>query len=188
MVILPVLSVMLGFAIACGGSTIIGLKTAPPVFLEHPDCQEINRVQLPVENLRFSFGDEEFEVEAEIADNTLQRVQGYMCRSEIAEGTGMWFELPAESTNGFWMFNTYVPLDIIYFDATDVAVDAVTLPPCPRLGSETDNAWRSRCASESEQFGSSKYPHLNVLELPAGWLASQGFNLKDAPENVMLQR
>jgi uncharacterized membrane protein (UPF0127 family) len=182
------LLVALGLAIGCGGGTITGINIASPMFLDHPDCQTMDRVPLPVENLKFSFGDKEFQIAAEMAREAPQRTQGYMCRSEITAGSGMWFELPAESSRGFWMHNTYVLLDVIYFDATDVAVGAVTLPPCPRSTDESDNMWRSRCASESEQFSAVEYPHISVLELPTGWLASEGFDLSDAPENLIFHR
>ena len=185
---LLILLVALGLAIACGGGTITGINVASPIFLDHPDCQTMSRSPLPIENLKFSFGDEEFEVVAEMAREAPERTQGYICRSEVTSGTGMWFELPAESSRGFWMYNTYVPLDVIYFDGSDVAVGAATLPPCPRAEAETDNAWRSRCAADSEQFTAGDYPHINVLELPAGWLASKGFDLDDAPEKLIFQR
>jgi uncharacterized membrane protein (UPF0127 family) len=178
----------LGVAIACGESTISGINRASPIFLDHPDCQQVSRVPLLVETLKFSLGDGNFKIEAEMAFEAPQRTQGYMCRSEITHGTGMWFELPNESSYGFWMYNTYVPLDVIYFDQSDVAVGAATLPPCPRSPYETANVWRSRCASESDQFSAGEYPHLNVLELPAGWLASRGIDLSDAPENLVFER
>ena len=186
--VLVALVVALGLAIACGGSTVTRLNTASPIFLEHTDCQTISRVPLSVEILNFSFGDGEFEINAEMARDAPQRTQGYMCRSDIAAGTGMWFELPAETNRGFWMYNTYVPLDIIYFDASDVAVGVVTLLPCPRAEVESDNAWRNRCALESQQFSAGESQHINVLELPAGWLASEGFDLIKAPKNLTLLR
>ena len=185
---LAALLVALALAVACDGGTITGIDVASPEFLDHPDCQTISRVPLSVENLKFSFGDGEFEINAEMARDAPQRTQGYMCRSDITAGTGMWFELPAETSRRFWMYNTYVPLDVIYFDASDVAVAAVTLLPCPRAEVESDNAWRNRCEWESQQFSAGESPHINVLELPAGWLASEGFDLIKAPKNLTVLR
>ena len=182
------LFLLIGFVIASRGSNVDGIITASPIFLDHTDCQTMSKLPLPVEKLSFSFGDRQFEIKAEIVREAPQLTQGYMCRSEITGGTGMWFQLPTETNRGFWMYNTYVPLDIIYFDASDVAVGAVTLLPCPRSTDEQDNIWRNRCASEAEQFSAGDRPHINVLELPAGWLASQGFGLNSAPENLTLRR
>ena len=185
--VLVALLLLIGFVIVSIVLIIAGIITASPIYLDHTDCQTMSKLPLPVEKLSFSFGDRKFEIKTEMAREAPQQAQGYMCRSEITGGTGMWFQLPAETNDGFWMYNTYVPLDIIYFDAFDVAVGTVTLLPCPRSTDEQDNMWRNRCASEAEQFSAGDRPHINVLELPAGWLASEGFDLNSAPENLTLE-
>ncbi len=119
-------------AIACVGSVITGITLADPQFLDHDDCLGIDIRPLPAEQIKLEYRDIELRIGAEIASEAPQRTQGFMCRSEIAAGTGMYFELPAESTRGFWMFNTYVPLDIVYLDPDGFTVATATLAPCPR--------------------------------------------------------
>ena len=175
-------------SIACSASLVTGITLAEPRFLEHDDCLRIDTRPLPVEEIKLEYRDIELRINGEIASEAPQRTQGFMCRSEIAGGTGMYFELPAESTRGFWMYNTYVPLDIVYLDPDGFTVAISTLDPCPRSSGEPDSEWRVRCADESEPHAPTDYPYLDVLELPAGWLESQGIPLDDAIELLVVSR
>ncbi len=51
-----------------------------------------------------------------VEDVSLQQL-GLMFRTELAEDAGMLFIYPGEGYLSFWMQNTRIPLDIIYFDA-----------------------------------------------------------------------
>lgn len=55
-------------------------------------------------------------LDVEIAATEPEREQGLMLRQSLGDDTGMLFLFPNESTNGFWMKNTYIPLDIAYID------------------------------------------------------------------------
>ena len=59
-------------------------------------------------------GGERFKVE--IADDDAERARGLMFRDELAAGTGMLFIHDAEEPQAYWMKNTRIPLDILYFD------------------------------------------------------------------------
>ena len=50
----------------------------------------------------------------EIADNDAEREKGLMYRRELPEGRGMLFDFHREQEVGFWMQNTYIPLDMIF--------------------------------------------------------------------------
>jgi len=52
----------------------------------------------------------------EIADDTPQIMQGLMYRDSLAEGRGMLFVYPDSGPRQFWMKNTRISLDILYFD------------------------------------------------------------------------
>jgi len=50
----------------------------------------------------------------EIADTEAAREKGLMFRKELPEGHGMLFDFHREQEVGFWMQNTYIPLDMIF--------------------------------------------------------------------------
>jgi uncharacterized protein len=50
----------------------------------------------------------------EMAVTEAEREKGLMFRKELAEGQGMLFDFHREQEVGFWMQNTYIPLDMIF--------------------------------------------------------------------------
>ena len=50
----------------------------------------------------------------EIADTDQTRERGLMYRRELPEGRGMLFDFFKDQPVGFWMKNTYIPLDMIF--------------------------------------------------------------------------
>ena len=52
-----------------------------------------------------------------VAENQRQYERGLMCiRNLPKEIDGMIFKYELEQNNAFWMYKTYIPLSIIYFD------------------------------------------------------------------------
>ena len=101
----------------------------------------------------------------EIADTREKQALGLMFRDSMPADQGMLFIFPNEAPRGFWMKNTRIPLDIMYFDKNLklVSISADT-PPC-RV---------SRCPS----YPSIK-PAKYVLELNAGIASELGVGLGD---------
>ena len=53
----------------------------------------------------------------ELATTEPEREKGLMFRKELPEGQGMLFDFHREQEVGFWMQNTYIPLDMIFIKA-----------------------------------------------------------------------
>ncbi len=100
-------------------------------------------------------------IEVEVADDDAERQRGLMFRDEMADGHGMVFIHDDEQIQAYWMKNTHIPLDILYFDRARKLVSTQhRVPPCS-LG--------DRCPSFP-----SEGPALYVLELNAGVAESMG--------------
>jgi len=96
----------------------------------------------------------------EIADTQEKQVLGLMFRDTMPADEGMIFIFPNEAPRSFWMKNTRIPLDIMYFDKDLIMVSiSANTPPC-RV---------SRCPS----YPSIK-PAMYVLELNAGTASELG--------------
>ena len=93
--------------------------------------------------------------QVEIANDDRERSRGLMFRESMAEGSGMLFIHDEEQPLAYWMKNTKIALDILYFDSERRLVSQQRdVPPCS-LG--------NRCPPYP-----SHAPALYVLELNAG--------------------
>ena len=107
--------------------------------------------------------------DVEIADNDEERTRGLMFRESMDARHGMLFIFDETSPQAFWMRNTLIPLDIMYFDGDRRFVSAhYNVPTCKHGG--------ERCPNYPSE-GDARY----VLELNAG--VGAGLNL--APGDVI---
>ncbi len=95
-------------------------------------------------------------VVAEIADDEPEREVGLMFRTELVSGTAMVFIFPEAQQLGFWMKNTLIPLDLLFFRAGEL----VAVIPWAKPHDETP-------LSPAELADT-------VLEVPGGWAAANG--------------
>ena len=103
----------------------------------------------------------------EIADDDAERARGLMYRDAMDAGRGMLFIHDAEEPQAYWMKNTKIALDILYFDnGRKLVSQQRDVPPCS-LG--------DRCPSYP-----SSAPARYVLELNAGEAAR--LKLQDGAE------
>ena len=101
----------------------------------------------------------------EIADSSEEQALGLMFRDSMPPDQGMLFIFPNEAPRSFWMKNTRIPLDIMYFDKELrlVSISADTQPCRVR-----------RCPSYP-----SVVPAQYVLELNAGKATELGVGIGD---------
>ena len=67
----------------------------------------------------------------EFATDDASREHGLMMRTKLAPDHGMLFVFPYQAPQGFWMKNTLIPLDILYFDRDRRLVSTQSnVPPC----------------------------------------------------------
>jgi hypothetical protein len=94
----------------------------------------------------------------EIATTAAQQEHGLMDRTSMAADHGMLFVFPDSQPRTFWMKNTLIPLDILFFDASRhlVAIQANAQP----------------CKANPCQLYPSNTPARYVLELNAGTAAT----------------
>ena len=121
---------------------------------------------IPVQALdlsRVTVGSVTFQVE--MARTPEERERGLMFRRELPQDRGMLF-VQSPGPAAFWMKNTYIPLDLLYFDAEgrllqiEAGASPCGTPNCPIYPSETATV---------------RY----ILEINAGETARRGIQLGD---------
>jgi uncharacterized protein len=71
-------------------------------------------------------------LQVEIADTSAERQKGLMNRRSLPPKAGMVFRYAQDTTGGFWMKNTLIPLDIAFYDRRGRIVRILTMTPCRR--------------------------------------------------------
>ena len=88
-----------------------------------------------------------------------------MHRSSLGPDEGMLFVFPDEAVRSFWMKNTYVALDIAYFNRNQEIIDIQQMQPENIL-----------LAGEPPSYPS-KQPAQFALEMPQGWFAKNKISI-----------
>lgn len=120
-------------------------------------CQQ-NQHKVTINNIDFY---------VELADDDNERAMGLMYRKQMDEDAGMLFIFPNSQPRAFWMKNTLIPLDILYFDNNRKLINiSENTPPCKNT--------TTRCPNYP-----SKRPAKYVLEINAGLSKKHGFKAGD---------
>ncbi len=75
-------------------------------------------------------GDDVVFVKVDVADSPEERAVGLMNHTSLEEDEGMLFVFFEESTGGFWMKDTEIPLSIAFFDQRGEIISIQDMDPC----------------------------------------------------------
>ena len=132
--------------------------------LTMPHAADLPRTR--VEVVRPGTGAMLLAVDAELATTPETRTHGLMERPSLPADQGMLFIFEGAQPLSFWMFNTLIPLDIIFADAQRRITSIYgSVPPCRPP---------SRCPTYASH-GLAQF----VLEVNAGTVAKAGIDIGD---------
>lgn len=107
-------------------------------------------------------GDTIQQLDIEIADNSYEQETGLMYRKEMKEDRGMLFVYDQAAMHNFYMKNTYIPLDIIFFGSDSTAV-----------------SYKENAEPLDESLIPSQKPAQFILEINAGLVEKWNIELGD---------
>lgn len=97
------------------------------------DAGEPNAAPSPtarLANVLIDTGDDSVLIRAEVADTPELQSRGLSNRDSLDEDSGMVFLFFEETSGGFWMKDTTIPLSIAYFDGSGEVVSIFDMDPC----------------------------------------------------------
>ncbi len=107
----------------------------------------------------------EIKITAEIADSAKERMQGYMKRKRIDADSGMLFVFEKEVRQRFWMKDTKLSLDLVFFNKDKRVADIIeNMEPC---------------AIPVCSLYTSVVPAIYGLEVPAGFVKEKKIKIGD---------
>ncbi len=112
---------------------------------------------LPVMELTAGF----HRIEAEVAANNPDRMQGLMQRKAMPQQHGMLFVFPQDAQHCMWMKNTLLPLSVAFLDETGRVLNIEEMQP------QTED---NHCAAKPARY---------ALEMNVGWFAQRGIKRGD---------
>lgn len=131
-------------AVACGGDDDGGVSTATIVLTDDGGSRQ--------------------ELTVELARTPAERRRGLMSREELQEDGGMLFVFPQDTTTGFWMKDTLIPLSIAFIAGDGAILDVQDMEAL------------------SEELHRPPEPYRYALEVNQGWFQEYGFEIGDRVE------
>lgn len=122
-------------------------------------CSEaVEGNELATQKISLVNAQQSIDLEVEMAKSPKEREIGLMFRTELDMNKGMLFVFPYKKVHKFWMRNTLIPLDMIFFDDNKIVGIVENAKPhdLTNVGPE----------KESDM----------VLEVPAGFVARHKLN------------
>jgi uncharacterized protein len=104
---------------------------------------------------------------AEKADSPQKRAQGLMNRTSLGQKEGMIFHFEESGYQTFWMYNTRLPLTIIFLNDRLKIVDIQDMQPCAQSNPDLCRTYTSR--------GAARY----AIEVNQGFAEEYGIKIGD---------
>jgi uncharacterized membrane protein (UPF0127 family) len=132
-----ILRLVLGVAMVLFGSWML-LSSSSQILADSPVGEGMNSTDLmaisgneTVEANFYSSREKITSLELEVANSDEEREKGLMFRKNLSEGTGMVFVWNDSKERGFWMKNTYIPLDMIFVAENGTVLNVEEADPEP---------------------------------------------------------
>ena len=97
-----------------------------------------------------------YQIDAQVAQSTEERMTGLMFRKEMPQHEGMLFVFEQPSQQCFWMKNTLLPLSAAFIDDSGTVVNVEEMKP---------QTLDSHCSAKPVRY---------VLEMNQGWFSKRG--------------
>lgn len=116
---------------------------------------------------RITFRPAGVSIVAEKADSPSMRERGLMYRTRLGEKDAMMFYFDETAHHAFWMYNTRIPLTVIFLDEGLKIVDMQNMSPCLEKNSDLCTVY----ASQS--------PARYAIEVNQGFVGKYGIKIGD---------
>jgi uncharacterized membrane protein (UPF0127 family) len=107
---------------------------------------------------------DEVVLSAEVADDAEERARGLMFRESLAEDAGMIFVYAEDTTIGFYMRDTTIPLSIAFIARDGVIIDIQDMAPL------------------DQTLHYAPGPYAYAVEVNQGWYTRNGIGVGDSVE------
>jgi uncharacterized membrane protein (UPF0127 family) len=123
---------------------------------------QLRREMITIANTR----GEKITMQVEIADTEPSRELGLMFRPAMDPYAGMLFDFGADTTGGFWMANTILPLSIAFIKADGSIIDIQDMKPLDRTGISAAGPYRYALEANQGFFSVNAIEVGNKVTLP----------------------
>lgn len=142
---------------------------AAPLFAAVVACSDTAEAPTGEESVvRFTRAGNEATLEVEIADTPGERQAGLMGRESLPEDTGMLFVWDDDTTTGFWMRDTTIPLSIAFITAGGVVIDVQDMEPLSEEVHNSPEPYRYAVEANQGWFDDNDVEPGDVVQLPVG--------------------
>ncbi len=163
--------VMTSLAFVCGAPDASGKEAINATL---PDSSE---APLKFKREKIQLGN--VKIEVEIADTPELASRGLMFRKSLPKNGGMLFIFEAERPLGFWMKNTYIDLDIGYFDKNLKLIEVIPMNATSKAQLEFPSYPSRRPAQFALEMNSGWFARNKIKEGDALKFLSRGFKSRD---------